>query len=266
MQDTAAERARFASAIGKVALLTSKNEKPDKATLKVYFAALRHFNIGTIEQVADEIIAVETELITVPPPGRWREIAERLFELREPIYKDPRAVRKCNACEDTGWRPAEYGPGVVACECKRGGEAPPVHLGMLQTPLPDPSKMLPVSNEAFPPRDGETDIEKRRREWGNQLLTCACCGEPYRRRSGWRCCAPPGGMKYAVWTRQWHENCGGQGKHRCPNHCPHPKSERPSNFPVPAQGESMRDWAVRMGFRDPNAPDEPEQGGNDAGF
>ena len=88
MRDTPEERARFAAAIGKVALLTTKNEKPDKATLRVYWQALATVPIDTIEKVADDICQNETQLIAVPPPGRWKQLADQLFELTPPPAKD----------------------------------------------------------------------------------------------------------------------------------------------------------------------------------
>lgn len=264
MQDTTEERARFAAAIGKVALLTTKNEKPDKHTLKVYWQALMGLPIETIEAVADDICQNETELISVPPPGRWRQIADSLYVLHPPPAKDVRKARDCPACDDTGWRPVATGVGVVPCECKSGGVPPHgIDLGLLQAPL-DVEKQLPGADAELPPVAGESEMERRRREWGNVILTCACCKQPYRRRAGWRCCAPPSGMKYAVWSRQWHQDCEGHGQHRCPNHCQHPTREKVVNFPIPNQGETIQEWAVRTGLREPDAPNEKEE--SDVGF
>jgi hypothetical protein len=66
-------------------------------------------------------------------------------------------------------------------------------------------------------------------KWGNRpTLTCACCGERYR-RGEWKCCAPQGGMASAIWFRQWHHDCPtadaaeGPGKRKCPKHCRCPR-------------------------------------------
>lgn len=261
MQETREERARFAAAIQKVALLCAKNEKPDRATLQLYWRALKDFSIGQIEAAAEELIRVETALVSVPPPGRWRQVCANLFELAPPTYKDPRAPIACEACGDTGWRPSEvFTParaarGVVRCECKTGGYVPPVDLSLMMEPL----RENPVGlGDELLPVEGESELQARRRVWGNQILTCACCQQPYRRRNGWQCCNPKGGMRSHVWADQWHIDCAGKGQHRCPDHCPHPDRPRQAPmFPHPAAGESIPAWAVRTGLREEDAPITP---------
>lgn len=258
MLDTREERARFAKAIGQVALLTTKGEKPDAPTIQLYWVALHDFNIDTIEEVAERIITYETELIAVPPPGRWREIALGLFELRSTMrIAKPKDHVDCDYCQDTGFR-TYWQNGVryaKHCECRVGG----VPIDESRPPGYEPPP--PFDSGVIPPKPGETDIERRRRERGNQLLSCACCGQAYRLRDGWRCCAAPSGTPGHVWMSRWCEECPtpapeaqGAGKHRCPHHCRCIKPRRKGTFPEPEKGEKLHDWAVGMGLRDENAP------------
>jgi hypothetical protein len=231
MRDTRAERARFTAAIQKVALLTGKHAKPDKATMELYWTYLKEFSLWQVEQAAEEIIKTETELISLPPPGRWRIVAQQVFELRPPEYRSPKTPIRCAACDDTGWRPSEDVQrgrrGVVVCECRSGGTPPEgIDLSLMQSPL---TGTLPASPEdEWGPQPGETEIQRRRREWGNVILTCGCCARPYRRRQGWPCCGPPSGVSANIWMAQWHIDCDGPGKNRCPTHCPHPNRRDPS--------------------------------------
>ena len=203
-------------------------------------------------------------MYALPPPGRWRQVCNELFELKPGAYVPPsRRGALCPACEGTGWRAAEDGSGVLPCECRTGGVPPHVELSTLQAPMRTDLRALPALDDELPPVEGETELARRRREWGNVILHCACCGQPYRRRSGWRCCAPPPGMRFDRWAAQWHRNCAGPNQNRCPQHCQHPLADRglPTTaagfFPMPAAGEHVKDWAVRTGLRDANAPDTP---------
>jgi hypothetical protein len=228
--------------------------------IAIYWEALKDFNIDTIEEIADSLIAYEPKMISIPQPGRWREVGEqRFYELRPAVYQSPKEKHRCPACEDTGWRASETGPGVVQCECRRGERPPHIDLGRLLTPPPELNPRYYALDDEQPAVDGETELQTRRRLWGNRILHCACCKAPYRRRSGWRCCAAPEGMRADRWSNLWHRHCEGTGQHRCPRHCQHPLSERgyvapPAIFQMPEAGEHIHDWAVKTGLRAKDAP------------
>ncbi|MET0742971.1 MAG: hypothetical protein ABWY78_06330 [Microvirga sp.] len=260
MYKTAREKARFGAALSKVALLTPKKESPDAVLLQLYYAALDDFSIETIEEVADELIRTEESLFSLPPPGRWRAIASTLFELKgqRTVYESPRAI-DCDFCQDTGWRLVRkigqrY---VVRCECKTGGQ--PIDESQGDT-TEHSRPLFDLEGEVPPPEEPEDPLARRRREHGNRIVSCACCAQPYRIRQGWRCCAPPQGVASHVWFAQWHTDCpnsspnatGPRGR-RCPLHCQCVRDSQ-GNFPKPAPGEHVHDWAVRMGFRDEEAP------------
>jgi hypothetical protein len=259
MYNSKEDRARFAAAVGKVSLLTTKVEKPDEAVLRIYFEALKDFNVETIEEIADTIVRTEENLIALPSPGRWRRIGEQLFELRPTRTTPPPAgAPKCDECQDTGWRirweDNGHGWSERAVRCQHDGtdesDPPAEYLGRTPT--------LQSLDEEIPPVAGESDLARHRREWGNRIFHCNCCGYPYRQRAGWKCCGAPQGMTYQKWRALWHENCEGDKKNHCPRHCPHPRSPEGGGLiakeQLPQQGETMHDWAVRMGFRNEEAP------------
>lgn len=268
MQNTREERTRFAEAIGRVALLTTKREKPDRVTIQGYFRALKDFNIDTIEDVSVAICRTEVDLIAVPPPGRWREIAKDLFELRPKARKDPRASIFCDDCQDTNWRTVYRGGVRYVVTCNHQGPVP----GEEQAPAAPhrPVSMLALEGEIGPPvGGGETALQERRRVHGNLLLHCLCCGVPYRLRQGRRCeCVTPQGMTSAKWLSMGHADCPnpaeeavGKGKGRCAHHCRCPPEVKnqfrlpaSGSFPRPEPGEHPHDFLVRQGLRDADAP------------
>lgn len=261
MRETREEAARFAAAIGKVALLTAKREKPDKAVTMLYFEALKDFNIDTVEEIAERIMRTEPNLLTLPPPGRWRQIGEELFELRPIVTRPAGELPECDVCGDTGWRvrwedrhPTGWRRVAVRCDHDGTDESTPPEAARPWSPTYE------ALDEERPPQPGETPLQARRREWGNRIFHCACCGYPYRRRTGWKCCAAPAGMSFQKWSELWHRDCEGKNLHRCPRHCQHPRDPQRggllSKEQMPQPGESMHDWAVRMGMRDPGAPHE----------
>lgn len=270
MHNTREERARFAEAIGRVALFTTKREKPDRVTIQAYFQALKDFNIDTIEEVAETICRTEVDLIAVPPPGRWREIAKDLFELRPKARRDPKAAIFCDDCQDTNWRVSYRGGVRYVVSCDHSGSS---HLEE-RPPAPiRPVSMLALDGEVGP-REGETELAARRRVHGNLLLHCLCCGVPYRLRQGRRCeCATPEGYTAAKWLSMAHIDCPnpaeeavGKGKSRCAYHCrcpPEVKNQRrlpaAGSFPVPEPGEHPHDFLIRQGLRDKDAPGPDEE-------
>ena len=262
------EKLRFAVALQKVALVTPKKEKPDAPTLRLYYEALNDFTIDTIEDVAEELIRTEEQMFAIPPPGRWRAVALTFYELKSEraLYEAPRAIR-CEFCQDTGWRPVRkgYEKYVRWCECKTGG----VPIDESQGGYVNDRPLAPLDGE-LPAPDLETELARRRREHGNRIVTCACCSTPYRIRQGWKCCAPPVGTPSHVWFERWHDDCPnpapaapalpGRRTRRCPLHCQCAGRERPTGqFPMPKAGEHVHEWAVRLGFRDANAPGPDDQ-------
>ena len=267
MHGTKEERARFAAAIQKVALVTPKKEKPDGPTLRLYFEALNDFNLETIEEVANELIRTEQQMYAVPPPGRWRQVANTLFELKplRATYVAPTGLVSCDYCQDTGWRLVRRGHErfVTGCECRTGGVPIDESEGGYHLDRP----LIDLEGEIGPPAGKESELAQRRREHGNLIVTCACCGASYRIRQGWKCCSPPVGVPSHVWFERWHLNCPhpapfavGAGKRRCPEHCLCSDRRPKSNlFPLPAPGEHLHEWAVRTGLRDANAPGPQEE-------
>lgn len=275
MENTPDETERFGKAISRVAIVSAKGTKPDRAVLREYWLALKEFNIDTIEDVADRILETQAELISVPPPGFWRKLALEMFELRARQPKRPGAQR-CPTCDDTGWRLEYRGGTRVAVPCQHDGT--PDEQPELATPRP--SIMMELEGEVGPPESGETELAKRRREHGNQILHCMCCGAPYRVRTGRRCvCATPPGMSSVKWLSLAHKDCPnptdgavGKGNTRCRNHCgctPEQRAEnRPKFFPTPAEGQHVDDFLKEQGLRDKNAPgpEDPPPYDDDLGF
>lgn len=279
MQNTRTERERFAAAIGKVALLTAKGEKPDKTILRLYWVALASFEIGTIEDVADEIIRTETELYTVPPPAKWAEVARGLFELRSRQQRRRPGDARCDVCDGTGYRIGYDGLRRFAEVCRHDGtpnDEPPVLHRVVS--------MFDLEGEIGPPEAHESELARKRREHGNLILHCLCCGEPYRNRLGRRCvCRTPDGFTSVKWLAMGHKDCpnplaAGKGNTRCRNHCgctPEQRNEiRPRFFPVPEPGQHVDAFLKEQGLRDANAPgpddeprlEEPTEIDDDLGF
>lgn len=86
------------------------------------------------------------------------------------------------------------------------------------------------------PRPADPIADVRRRLDHRQTLTCACCGQRYR-RGEWICCAPPGGMATGAWFATWHDVCAsasaptGPGTRKCPRHCRCPRRKPENNLP-----------------------------------
>jgi hypothetical protein len=98
VENTPDEVQRFAKALGRVAIVSAKGTKPDKAVIREYWLALKEFNIDTLEDVADRILETSAELISVPPPGLWRKLALEMFELRPRAPRRPGDAR-CQVCD-----------------------------------------------------------------------------------------------------------------------------------------------------------------------
>lgn len=236
-------------------------------TLRVYFEALRDFNIDTIEEVADELIRTEPNMLGLPPPGRWRQVAQDRYELKaqRAPYQRPKDEPDCDVCQDTGWRFTRRADGVratVRCECKSGG-IPPVNDDPGDAPMIREVSL--ILDGEIGPQPNENDYQRQKREHGNRIVHCPCCGNPYRIRTGWRCCAPPAGMSVARWMGLWHRKCPkpmahakGHSEDKCPNHCtctPAEKKLQPAGLlPQPREGEHVHDFAVRLGIRAAAAP------------
>lgn len=203
-------------------------------------------------------------MVDVPPPGRWRAVAELLFELKPPKpARSPGEAIRCEHCQDTGFRIGFYDEnGVPRVEhCDHSGDGIPITDIRHEIPV---QSMEELDGE-WPPRAGESELQRHRRERGNRLLTCMCCGVKYRQRQGLRCaCRPPLGTPLGKWMAGAHTDCPnpapeaqGPSKTRCAAHCRCPRDAPRGTLPQPNAGESLADFFVRIGIRDKDAPREP---------